>query len=97
MMPGSMGIVVDIPPLKRAYASKMPNWQFRIGLRGRSKCCTFVYELFQQCVYGNALPPGFIGKTYFDLSRNFDTHVALQLSLCPSDKSGHYNTMKLIF
>ena len=30
----------------------------------------FVYEPFQQCVYGNALPPGFISKTCFDLSRN---------------------------
>jgi hypothetical protein len=97
MIPGSTGIVVNIPPVKSAYASKMPNWQFRIGLSGRSQCCTFVYEPFQQCVYGNALPPGFISKTCFDLSRNFDTHAALLLSLCPSDKSGHYNTMKLIF
>ena len=30
----------------------------------------FVYEPFQQCVYGNALPPGFISRTCFDLSRN---------------------------
>jgi hypothetical protein len=97
MIPASTGIVVNIPPVKSAYASKVPNWQFGIGLSGSSQCCTFVYEPFQQCVYGNALPPGFISKTCFDLSRNFDTHAALPLSLCPSDKSGHYNTMKLIF
>jgi hypothetical protein len=31
MTPGSTGIVVDIPPVKSAYTSKMPNWQFRIA------------------------------------------------------------------
>jgi hypothetical protein len=83
--------------VKSAYASKMPNWQFRIGLSGRSQCCTFVYEPFQQCVYGNALPPGFIGKTYFDLSRNFDTLWLSRYLYVLPDKFGHYNTMKVIF
>jgi hypothetical protein len=77
MNTGSTGIVVDITPVKSAYTSKMPNWQFRIALSRRSQCCTFVYEPFQQCVYGNALPPGFISKTCFDLSRNLGSASAV--------------------
>jgi hypothetical protein len=70
MNTGSTGIVVDIPPVKSAYTSKMPNWQFRIALSRRSQCCTFVYGPFQRCVYENALPLDFISKTCFDLSRD---------------------------
>jgi hypothetical protein len=47
------------------------------ALSRRSQCCTFVYEPFQQCVYGNALPPGFISKTCFDLSRNLGSASAV--------------------
>jgi hypothetical protein len=83
MIPGSQDIVVAVPPVEGAYASEMPNWQFRVRVSAMAHRRSFAYEPFQQCLHGNALLPRFLGEADFGFIRNFDTNGSAPILTLP--------------
>lgn len=78
MSPGSTGIVVDVSAVERACPTEMPDGQIGVGAVSDDRTYpTLGQKPFQQKLYRDTLPLGFVSEPSFNFTRNMDAHSGL--------------------